>query len=231
MNVIGDIIENMFRRSLDTNPIETALFLFIIFGFFGLLVLLYHVNKKKERKRLAQIREEKWERLCRKYNISDRERNFLEELAQHLEMPEKKYLLMVDYNTFHYTLQEYSKEERPDADLVTGIIKKTGMKKAEKVITEIPVQRRKSARISVNIPALLVPAEGKADPLEARIFDLSKGGCRTTNPEGRFAAGDDVKISFTYKEKKYNKIPAAVVRTSGKKKVLHLSFGHVKKRG
>lgn len=231
MNDFADIVKNLFRRDLNATPLEIVLFFLIVFGFFGLLGLLYRVHQKKERKRLEQIREDKWNRLCAKYELSDRERIFLEELAQHLEMPEKKYLLMVDYNTFHYALQEYSKKERPEASLVAGIIKKTGLKKAEEVIREIPVQRRKSARISVDIPALLSPAEGDKDAehLDAKLFDLSKGGCRTTNPEGRFAAGDDVKISFTYKGKRYSEIPAAVVRTSGKRKVLHLSFGHVKK--
>lgn len=233
MNGFIDIVKNLFRRNLNATPLEIALFILIIFGFIALLTLLYRVNQKKERKRLEQIREEKWNRLCNKYALSDRERSFLEELAQHLEMPEKKYLLMADYNTFHYALQEYSKNERPDAALVSGIIKKTGMKKTEEVIREIPVQKRKFARISVNIPALLTPAEGdaEAEPLETKLFDLSKGGCRTTNPEKRFTAGDDVKITFTYKGKKYREIPAAVVRTSGKRKVVHLSFGHMKKRG
>jgi hypothetical protein len=230
MNLFWETVQNLFRRDLTASTVEIVLFLVIVFGFFGLLAIIYHVRQRKEHKRLARVREEKWNRLCRKYNLAQKEIDFLELLADSLEMPDKKYLLIADRNTFHHALEEYSKEERPEADLVQSIIDKTGMKKAESFITEVPLQRRGSKRVKVDTPALIAAIEEETAQTETRMHDLSRGGCRMENPGGRFSAGDDVKISFGYRNKKYRDIPAAVVRTSSNNGVLHLSFGHVKKR-
>lgn len=220
-------MKELLRRDLSTTPLETALFLFIIFGFFGLLIILYKLRKKKERRHLEEVREDKWQQLCRKYNLSDEEKTFLEELAVHLKMPEKKYLLLADGKTFHHALQVYTEDKRPDSALVKSITKKTGMREAKSIITAIPTQRRRNARIKVDIDAFIGSIEKETAHMRVHMFDLSKGGCRTENPMHKFNFGDDVKITFTYKDKKYKDIPAEVVRTSSGRKILHLSFGPV----
>ena len=231
MNAFWETVQELFSYDLSASGIEIALFIMIIFGFFGFLVIVHQIRQKKEHKRLARVREEKWDQLCRKYDLSQQEIAFLEELAETLEIPEKRYLLIADRNTFHHALKEYSKDKRPDAELLRSFVDKTNMKKVESFMTEVPLQRRSSKRIKVDTPAWIAPIEEEAAHTETRMHDLSRGGCRTENPGGRFSVGDDVKITFGYKNKKYRDIPAAVVRTSSNGKVLHLSFGHVKGRG
>ena len=231
MNGFWQTLEELFRRDIGASTLEIIVFLIVVFGFFGLLVLAYHLRQRKERKRLQKIREDKWHSLCTKYDLSPEETEFLERLASHLHIPEKKYLLIADPNTFNHALREYSGKERPEAALVKSILKKTGMQQKEGVLTDISVQRRRSARIEVDITAYIAPAteERNAD-MAVRMFDISRGGCRLENPDRKFSPGDDVKITFTYNAKKYTNIPAAVVKTSSGRKVLHLSFGHVRRK-
>lgn len=236
MEAFWKTIEELFTKDLSTSPLETALFLFAIFGFFIALYIIYKIHQKKEQKRLLKVRENKWHELIHTYNLTENEVAFLDKLAMTLRLPDKKYLLIADHNTFHHALKEYGKHERADAGLVKSIIKKTNMQQAKEIITEIPTQRRRSKRIKVDITASLSAAGNTASThgkntstQNARMFDLSRGGCRVENPEMGYKPGDDVKMSFQYKEKIYRDIPAAVVKTSSGKKVLHLSFGHVKK--
>ncbi len=224
-------ITNLFRSDLSTTPLETALFLGIIFGFFIILIVTYKARQKRERTRLSRIREEKWHHLCMKYNISDEEVALLEDMSKHLQMPEKKYLLIADHKTFHHALRLYSEETRPEARIVQSIIKKTKMKREEQEISDLPVQRRRSVRLKVDISALISSVEDESADIPVRMHDLSRGGCRLENPEGRFRPGDDVKVSFEYMSKRYKDIPATVVRTSSNRSILHLSFGHVNTEG
>ncbi len=226
MNDFWDTLREIFRRDIGASGLEVAVFLILVFGFFAFLVLYYHLRRKKENRRLEREREEKWRRLTEKYGLSEEEKSFLEKLAGLLDQPSKKYLLIADHHTFHHVLKKYGELNRVDGELLGSIIKKTGMRESEGIVSDIPVQRRKNKRMKVELKGRISPADGETEK-ETMIFDLSRGGCRTNNPDGRFVRGNDVKISFTFNGKNYEKIPASVVRTSSGASVLHLSFGHV----
>lgn len=220
-------MREVFRRDIGASDLEVALFLIIVFGFFGFLVLYYHLRRRKEKKRFEQEREEKWRRFTEKYGLSEDEKSFLEKLAGLLEEPSKKYLLIADHRTFHHALKKYGELNRVDGELLGSIIKKTGMRKPGEIVGDIPVQRRKNKRMKVELKGRISPSDRESEK-EIMIIDLSRGGCRAENPGGRYVRGNDVRVSFTYNGKNYEKIPASVVRTSSGGSVIHLSFGHLR---
>lgn len=225
-----ETINRIFNYDLQTSPIETVIFLLLIIGFFGLLALLYRLQKKREQESIRRALDEKWERLCHTYNISGAEREFLEELAQYLEKPEKKYLLLAHGDVFHNSLREYSTHRRPDAEKIESIVKKTGIVKRPELFSPLPLQRRKHNRKKVNLNVKLAPVEQETSPKPGTMLNLSRGGCMTTNPNYQFSPGDDLRLSFTIQGKRYTGIPGEVLRTSGGNKRLHIAFGHTKQQ-
>lgn len=227
MEKVQDIIRMLFIRDLETSPLETAIFFIVVIGFFAFLAVAGVMWKRKEQKRTANFLSDKWNSLCRIYELDDDEITLLEEISAYLKNPEKKYLLLVNYQAFHDSLQAYSREHSVDRQLLESITTKTKLGKTEALMAELPMQRRKSTRKTVKITGHVAPIEHSDAHIEARIFDLSRGGCKMENPNKRFFQGDDIKISFKLGEKDYRNIPAEVVRTSSFGKVLHASFGHV----
>ena len=227
MEQVQEIIKMLFTRDLQTSPLETALFLIVVFGFFAFLAAAGVVRRRKEQKRVRNFLSDKWDSLCRIYHLDDDETALLEEISAYLKNPEKKYLLLANYQAFHDSLQAYSREHTVDKQLLESIAAKTKMGKTEALMEELPVQRRKSTRKAVQLTGYVAPIEHSDAHIEARIFDLSRGGCKMENPNKRFFQGDDIKVSFKLGKKDYRNIPAEVVRTSSFGKVMHLSFGHV----
>ena len=227
MEKVQDILDILFTRDLATSPVETAIFLTVVFGFFLFLIVASIVRKKTEQRRTANFLRNKWDSLCRIYNLNEQERTFLEDVAAYLDNSDKKYLLLANYQAFHDALQAYSYENKIDKELLESITTKTKMGQTERLITELPLQRRKDKRRAVQITAFVAPIEHTTAHLPTRMYDISRGGCRLDNPDKRFMTGDDIKVTFTLKDKKFKDIPAEVVRTSSFGKVLHVAFGHV----
>jgi len=224
-----EVIRELFVRDLRTTPLETALFLIVVFGFFGLLVLANILRRRKEKKQLSRLHREKWEKLKEKHHLTVEESGLLEKLSVFLKNPEKKYLLISDYQVFQNALSEYGSRNEADGELVGSILTKTDMHTVSGFRQGEQLKRRKSTRHKVQIPAKIAPAEHTTAHIETRMFNLSAGGCKTDNPGQRFHAGDDIKISFLLKGKAYTDVPGEVVRTGPGSKTLHISFGHVKK--
>ncbi|GEM_PF-3207722 len=227
MEKVQEIIQMLFIRDLETSPLETAIFLIVVFGFFAFLIITGALRKKREQLKTKKFLSDKWDSLCRIYELDEEEQNLLEDISGYLKNPEKKYLLLVNYQSFHDSLNAYAREHSVDKEVLDRITAKTKMGRTESLITEMPAQRRKNKRKSVDMPVYVAPIEHSQAHIEARMYDLSRGGCKIENPGKRFFQGDDIKISFKLGEKEFKNIPAEVVRTSSFAKVLHVSFGHV----
>ncbi len=227
MEKVQDILRTLFMRDLRTSPLETAIFLGVIFGFIAFLVIAGVLRKKSEQHKVSRFLENKWDSLCRIYELKDEEIALLEDIARYLDNPEKKYLLLANYQTFHDSLTAYARENEVDKELLDSITSKTKLGQTESLIEEMPVQRRRSRRRPVQITAYIAPIEHSQAHLAVRMHDLSRGGCRVDNPDKRFFQGDDVKVSFKIGDKNFQNVPGEVVRTSSFQKILHISFGHV----
>jgi hypothetical protein len=234
MEGLSEIIRELFKRDLRTSPLETAIFLGILFGFFAALVLANSVRRKKERLLYLQRLEKKWKDLCEKYSLTEEEKAYLEEVSSFLKNPEKKYLLLTDYKILSHTIEDFQRDKgREEAreeenerklKLFESLMKKTGLDEKQETEERLPIQRRKNVRRQVDIDARLAPIEHETAHIEAKMLDLSSGGCRIENPGRRFQVGDDLKISFSFNGKDYKDIPCEVVRTGAGKKTLHISF-------
>ncbi len=227
MEKVQDIIRTLFMRDLRTSPLETAIFLGVIFGFFAFLIIAGILRRKSEQRKARNFLANKWDSLCRIYELSDEEIALLEDISRYLKNPEKKYLLLANYQAFYDSLTAYARENEVDKELLDSITHKTKMGQSETLLAEMPMQRRRSKRKPVQISAQIAPIEHREAHIEAQMYDLSRGGCKLENPDKRFFQGDDVKVSFTFGDRNYKNVPGEVVRTSSFQKILHISFGHV----
>lgn len=228
MEKIVEIIRELFTRDLSTSPLETTIFLSVVFGFFALLIIANIARRKKERRLYLRRIEDKWDDLCEKHELTDEEKDYLEQVAQYLNNPEKKYLLLSNYTVLKNTVEAFNGENDAQQAIYDTLLEKTGLEEKQLMDRKIPLQRRKNVRRQVDIDAKLAPIEHTTAHIEAKMLDLSSGGCKIENPGGRFKIGDDLKITFTFKGKTYRDIPCEVVRTGAGQRSLHISFGHGK---
>src|SRR6056297_3448249 len=163
MEQVQEIIRMLFTRDLKTSPLETAIFLIVVFGFFAFLAVAGVMRRRKEQKRTSNFLNDKWDSLCRIYQLNDDEIALLEDMSSYLKNPEKKYLLLANYQAFHDSLQAYSREHTVDKQLLESIAAKTKMGKTEALMAELPVQRRKSTRKTVQLIGYVAPIEHRSE--------------------------------------------------------------------
>ena len=223
MEQLRDIIYNIFNRSLANNPAETAAFFILLTGFFGSLVLINIYRTRKMKRKQIKAMENKWNALCRRFELTVEEADFIEDLSAHMQTPEKKYLLLINPHLFTNCLKHHSKEN-DTGNMEEAIIRKTGLIPVSEQMKGIITHRRKTIRKHIDIEAEICPIEYVVANRKTRMFDISHGGCMVENTDKRFKPGDDLKLSFTLEAKTYRDIPAEVVRVSSVNKILHLKF-------
>ncbi len=223
MEQFRDIIYKIFNRSLANNPAETAAFFIFIIGFFGSLVLINIYRTRKAKKKQNKAMENKWNTLCRRFELTEEEADFIEELSTHMQNPIKKYLLLINPHLFTNCLKHYSGEQSAGR-MEEAIIRKTGLIPVSEQMKGIVTHRRKNSRQYIDIEAEICPIEYVVSNRKTHMLDISQGGCKVKNTDNRFKSGDDLKLSFTLQEKTYRDIPAEVVRVGSANKILHLKF-------
>ncbi len=223
MEQLRDIIYNIFNRSLASNPAETAAFFILLIGFFGGLVLINVYRTRKIKRKQFKAMKTKWNVLCKRFDLTDKEADFIEDLSAHMQTPEKKYLLLVNPHLFTNCLKHYS-GKLDTGNMEEAIIRKTGLVPVSEQMKGIVSHRRKNSRKHIDIEAEICPIEYVVANRRTRMFDISNEGCMVENTDKRFKPGDDLKLSFTLQEKTYRDIPAEVVRVSSANKILHLKF-------
>ena len=223
MEQLRDIFYSIFNRSLANNPAETAAFFILLTGFFGSLVLINIYHTRKIKRKQIKAMENKWNVLCRRFELTDEEADFIKDLSAHMQIPEKKYLLLVNPHLFTNCLKHYSGKLDPGS-MEEAIIRKTGLVPVSEQMKGIVSHRRKNSRKHIDIEAEICPIEYVVANRKTRMFDISPGGCMVENTDKRFKPGDDLKLSFTLEKKTYRDIPAEVIRVSSANTILHLKF-------
>ncbi len=86
----------------------THIYLAIIFlaVFIFIIILISKITKYKENKELKIILNKKYSSLIKELKISKGEKDIIERLSRFLRKPEKKYLLLLNPNVFHSTLNK-----------------------------------------------------------------------------------------------------------------------------
>lgn len=230
MEKVEDILRVWTTFDVNTSPSEIAVFFGILIGFFAILIIAWIVRKKSEQRRVSKALINKWDTLCRIYELTDKEIALLKDISRYLRNPEKKYLLLANYQAFHDTLTAYARENKIDSKLLDSITDKTKMGQTQKLISEMPPQRRRNRRKPVEISAYVAPIDHYKARIRTKMYDVSRGGCRIENPGRHFHQGDDIKISFKIGKKNFENIPGEIVRTGSFGRVLHVSFGHVSRK-
>ncbi|AFG36487.1 flagellar brake protein [Spirochaeta africana] len=89
------------------------------------------------------------------------------------------------------------------------------------------VQRRRYYRRTIAMPAFVQHAGTDRTMIATRFIDLSAGGASLENPGRRFAAGEDISISFQADTSKMLHVIGRIVRTSRGGRVMHVDFRHL----
>ncbi len=89
------------------------------------------------------------------------------------------------------------------------------------------VQRRKYRRRKVQLPVELSLRALDDKPLTSKTVDLSAGGAAVRNPKKRYVTGSELEVVINPSSGSPLTIPATVVRSSKRNKVIHLKFGRL----
>ena len=227
MELITRIWRAIYQRSLSSSPLKVVIFFALILLFLLLLIYANRRRKIREQRLLNQAYREKWDYYTRRYEINSEEAEFLEKLARELKNPAKKYALLVDKHIFNAALKRHLSREPGGEEIARSIMLKAGLKPVSEEMKGIAVQRRRERRKSVDIEARVEGLEPGSRPYRARIYDVSSRGAAAENPEKVFSAGEDIRVSFDFNQKRYKNIPAEVVRLSTGGTRMHLSFEHL----
>jgi hypothetical protein len=111
----------------------------------------------------------------------------------------------------------------------SGVLKRIGneleLEHSEHVET---AQRREYYRRHIRVPVYVRAAEEEHRPVRSEFLDIGGGGASMVNPGERYEQGETLELTFHPDSEATLHIPARVVRTSKKGKVLHLSFESIR---
>ncbi len=88
-------------------------------------------------------------------------------------------------------------------------------------------QRRQYFRKKLRLPVFIIASSTEGRALSSKMYDLSGGGASVLNPQNRIGVEEEVTLSFSPSGSPSGEnfqIPARVVRTSRKGRILHLAF-------
>lgn len=89
-------------------------------------------------------------------------------------------------------------------------------------------QRREYYRRDLRLPVYVRSADDEHRPVRSEFLDIGGGGASMVNPGERYEQGETLELTFHPESDSTLHIPAKVVRTSKKGKVLHLSFESIR---
>ena len=186
MEKVEDILRMWTSFDVQTSSADIAIFLGILLGFFLILITAEVLRRRREQRRVSKALTNKWDTLCRIYELTDEEIALLKDISRYLKNPEKKYLLLANYQAFHDSLAAYGRENKIDTQLLDSITSKTKMGQTEKLVSEMPPQRRRSRRKPVHSPAYVAAIDHYKARIQTNIYDVSRGGCKIENPRKLF---------------------------------------------
>ncbi|MBN2738207.1 MAG: PilZ domain-containing protein [Spirochaetales bacterium] len=99
------------------NSFLLALVIFLAFPL--ILLIIYVINQYAARVKLIQQLKIKFTKLARHYDLSLNEINIIKQLSRFLQDPQKKYLLLINKNTFNFCLDHW--ENKYPGQTLTGL--------------------------------------------------------------------------------------------------------------
>src|SRR6056297_3453212 len=173
MEKVEDILRVWTSLDVHTSFTDIAIFLGILIGFFVILITAGVLQRRREQRRVSRALAEKWNTLCRIYELTDEEISLLRDISRYLKNPEKKYLLLANYQAFHDSLTAYGRENKIDTQLLDSITSKTKTGQTEKLFFEMPPQRRRNRRKPVQISAYVAPIDHYKAHIQTKMYDMS----------------------------------------------------------
>lgn len=140
---VQELVESI-SAAFRTSPMEVGIILGLIVLLAGVLVGYSVHSRRVERRRRAELEEERYLRIKQERGLGAGEEVLIERLASHLEAPMKRYLLLRNKAIFNSCARELVDEEPDLSDAVSALRVRLGFQDArpdEAVAstTEIPV--------------------------------------------------------------------------------------------
>ena len=111
-------------RSLIKSPMYIIGTIVIILILFIIVFLIFKFYNYKDKKSYQSILKDKYESYINKFKITEEEKKIIEKLSTFLKNPEKKYLLLINPNIFHYALNNLRKIEHIKDSILKSILLK-----------------------------------------------------------------------------------------------------------
>jgi hypothetical protein len=93
-------------KGLAGNSFQIILAVSSLLFFILLIIIISKIFKYKEKKELKIVLDKKYNKLLAQFSIDLKEKEIIERLSKFLRTPEKKYLLLLNPNIFHSTLNK-----------------------------------------------------------------------------------------------------------------------------
>ena len=125
-------------KGLAGSTYQIILGLVTLFIFIFIIIMISKIHKYKEKKELKIILDKKYNNLIKQYSITTNEKGIIERLSKYLRNPEKKYLLLLNPNIFHFTLNKLrelillNKQKYLDSKTLYSLEHKLGFNKISK---------------------------------------------------------------------------------------------------
>ena len=129
---------NSVSNGLAGSSFQIMLASISLFFFIFIIILISKIHKYKEKKKLKLILDKKYNNLIKQYSINPDEKEIIERLSKFLRSPEKKYLLLLNPNIFHSTLNKLreliliNKKEHLDSKILYSLEHKLGFNRISK---------------------------------------------------------------------------------------------------
>ena len=172
-----------FYIAFTASPGEVAVVILLIVGFIGGLVVTFVIRSRRERAERRQRAEKAYEQHLQRFSLTPSEQAAVEQMALHLDAPERKYLLLVSQGIYNSCAERALEAGELSEQQVAALRVKLGFagkqtSKPPASTTEIPVGA-----------AVLLRAKEEA-PVQARVLEQE--------PDSFLVEHDEEAEVFTY---------------------------------
>ncbi len=173
------------------SPLEILIVILLLIGFFGFLLLMYRIQKKRAKRKLFKQSQEKFERLVKKFDINPSEQALIRKLADFLKKPEKEYLLLLNQATFNSSVNKLKAKEELPAVAVTGLRLKLGFSAQD------PEKRpSSSAELPQGMGVIIITEGGKKYPGKVTDCQAQSLAVHLEDPTAPISRGNPVTLYF-----------------------------------
>lgn len=178
-------------RGFVTSPVEIALVILLILAFITVPTVYTVRRSRQERRKRVRRASRRYEELVEKRALSPAEQGAVETLAEYLDDPNRKYLILQNQPVFNQTATLAIEDNALSEGQVSALRIRLGF-----AGSSIGAHPKSSAEIPPGAAVLLL--EDEENPVHGRVLEPSTAAFRVKLDEGerRFVTGNPVEVVY-----------------------------------